>query len=149
MSSDYTVSQIITGRAYKTQNSINYDAFKTGLIYETNTRKWYIYDEILEDWVPYIIETKDVPNETLLQGNITGSGSAQQLSVTSILCKILTIQSHISNSNLIYVSNANTVSATSGMILCPGDSMTFTIDNINKIWISATAGNKLSYIAEV
>lgn len=87
------------------------------------------------------------PRDTLIQGNVTLTGSAQQLD--SNKCKIVTIQANPANVGYVYIGKANTVSSTVHMaVLCAGSSMTFTCDNTNRLYVIGTANDKISFGGE-
>ena len=84
----------------------------------------------------------------VLQGNITLSGSAQQVHA-STACQNVTIQANPDNTDFVYVGTA-TVSATVHMaVLSAGSSMTFTVSNLNLLYVMGTASDKVSYGGEV
>ena len=86
-------------------------------------------------------------NTTLIQGNVTLTGVAQQLSSAS--CKNVTIQAEPLNTDYVYVGIANTVSSTVHMYtLAAGASATFTVNNANLLWVIGTSGNKVCYGGE-
>lgn len=89
-------------------------------------------------------------NETLIQGNITLDGTTQQL--TTATCRNITIQAHPDNVNYVYVGNAAGVgtSSTAHMaVLSGGSSMTFTVDNADKLYVHGTVSELVSYGGEV
>ena len=95
-----------------------------------------------------IVRSIPSPNTTLLQGNLTLNGSAQQLSNTP--CKTITIQSEPENSNNIYIGYSNLVSNSVHMYtISPSASATFTVSNANLLWVIGTSGDKICYGGEV
>lgn len=90
----------------------------------------------------------DLPNDTLIQGNKTLTGAADQVH-TDTSCKVVTIQAHPANTGYVYIGKS-TVSDTVHMaVLSPGSSMTFTVSNVNKLYAYGTANDKISFGGEV
>jgi hypothetical protein len=87
---------------------------------------------------------------SFLIGNVTiaASSTAQQLS--SVSSKSFCIQASHSNTGVVYVGNANTVSGTvHAFVLTPGSSTpTLDLSNLNLIWIYGTKDDKISYGGE-
>lgn len=76
-------------------------------------------------------------------------GTAIQINASSTSCKRVTVQALQSNSDVIAVggsaSNA-TLGAENGVILNPGGSQTFNIDNVNKVYFDPRqSGDGISY----
>ena len=87
-------------------------------------------------------------NDTILQGNITLNGTAQQLH-SNTPCKIVTIQAHPDNAGYVYVGK-NNVSDTAYMaVLSPGSFYTITASNLNLIYVLGTEDDTVSYGGEV
>lgn len=90
---------------------------------------------------------KVIGNDTLLQGNVTLNGSAQQLPNTA--SKVITMQASPDNAGYVYVGKSD-ASATKHMaILTPGSSMTFYVSNLNLLYVIGTANDKICYGGEV
>jgi len=87
-------------------------------------------------------------NDTILQGNITLNGTAQQLH-SNTSCKIVTIQAHPDNQGYVYVGKSNVSSTTHMAVLTPGSFFTITATNLNLIYVRGTVGDKISYGGEV
>lgn len=87
-------------------------------------------------------------NDTMLQGNITLNGTAQQLH-SNTPCKIVTIQAHPDNAGYVYVGKSNVSSTTHMAVLSPGSFFTITAANLNLIYVLGTVGDKISYGGEV
>ncbi|HQD38842.1 MAG TPA: hypothetical protein PK687_08035 [Candidatus Avimonas sp.] len=87
-------------------------------------------------------------NDTMLQGNITLTGTAQQLH-SNTPCKIVTIQAHPDNAGYVYVGKSNVSITTHMAVLTPGSFFTITATNLNLIYVRGTAGDKISYGGEV
>lgn len=86
-------------------------------------------------------------NETLFQGNLTLTGTAQQL--PSQASKVVTIQAEPSNRGYVYIGLSN-VSADNHMsTLAPGSSMTFYVSNLNLLYVYGAAGDKICWGGEV
>ncbi|WHH58475.1 hypothetical protein [Petroclostridium sp. X23] len=84
---------------------------------------------------------------SLIQGNVTITGLAQQLA--SAACKNITVQAEPTNGNLVYIGMSNAVSSSVHMAtLGPGSSMTFTVSNANMLWVIGTSGDKICYGGE-
>lgn len=95
------------------------------------------------------IPTQDIGYSTLIEGQVTLSGSAQQVGANTA-CKNVTIQAEPSNLGYVYVGRANTVSSTVHMAtLSAGSSMTFTVSNINMLYVIGTASDKVCFGGEV
>ena len=87
-------------------------------------------------------------NDTMLQGNITLNGTAQQLH-SNTPCKIVTIQAHPDNQGYVYIGKNNVSSTTHMAVLTPGSFFTITAANLNLIYVRGIAGDKISYGGEV
>lgn len=88
-------------------------------------------------------------NNTLIEGNVTLTGTAQRLSATSIECVVITLQSEPTNTTNVYVGKSTNVSSTVHMLtLLPGESVTLTIDNVNKVYIIGALNDKVCYGGE-
>jgi len=88
------------------------------------------------------LPVKEIPNSSLIQINLTLTGSAQNLA--SNACKNATLQAEPTNTGYVYVGIANTVSSTVHMFtLSPGSPVTFYITNTNLLWINGTSGDKI------
>ena len=91
-------------------------------------------------------------NSTVGAGNktVTTAGTRVQLSVASVPCKKLIIQSMSSNTGNTYVGDV-TVSSTVGIIMYPGGASNFVLtpSNLNLIYIdSAVNGEGVQYYYE-
>jgi hypothetical protein len=94
---------------------------------------------------------------------LTGTGAAQQVQPTpaaTVYTRVLTIQNSAANSDPVYVSNANTVSASNALYsLSPGQAVTLRpsdyydergqVLEINDFWILATAAEVVFVSYEV
>lgn len=86
-------------------------------------------------------------NLLVFQGVATCTGEALQL--PDQVCKIVTIQAEPTNVGYVYVG-LNTTNADNHMAtLSPGSSVTFTINNSNKLYAYGTAGDKICWGGEV
>lgn len=98
------------------------------------------------------IDAKATPvvNSSLIQGNLTLDASTQQLAA-DVACKVVTVQADPTNVDVVYVGNASLTGAAGafGAQLSPGSSMTFTVTNVNAIYVKGTNAEKVSYIGEV
>ena len=100
------------------------------------------------DDILVLLEDNVAPSDALIQGNLTLSGSAQQL--TANVCRNVVIQANPSNANFVYVGNANTVSSTVHIAaLSAGSSIELSITNTNLAWVLGTNGEKISFGGEV
>jgi hypothetical protein len=86
--------------------------------------------------------------DTFRAGQATLSGSAEQLK--TIAPELMggatgAIKSMSTNAAAIYIGEDNTVSATTGWELVPGESYGIDILNLGKIWIIGTAGEKICW----
>ena len=91
-------------------------------------------------------------NSTIGSGSksVTTAGSRVQLSVASVPCKKLIIQSTFANTGNTYVGDV-TVSSTVGLVMYPGAATSFTLtpNNLNLIYIdSAVSGEGVTYYYE-
>lgn len=82
-----------------------------------------------------------IPTE-FLEGQVILTGAAQQL--PNEPCKSMTIENPTGNA-IVYVGHDNTVAAGTGYRLWPGATMSFDIDNVNKIWVIGTLNEVISY----
>lgn len=83
------------------------------------------------------------------QQTVTTSGTSQQLnSGTSSPCNAITIRADIDNAGYILVAFSTGSHTANGFKLYAGQSVTFAISNVNKVWLDASAnGLKASWIA--
>lgn len=89
----------------------------------------------------------ETSSSTLIQGNITLIGSAQQLN-SDTSCKNVTIQAEPDNSGYVYIGKLD-VSSTSHMFtLSAGSSVTINASNLNLIYVIGTSGEKVCYGGE-
>jgi hypothetical protein len=80
--------------------------------------------------------------DAVLEGTVTLAAAAAPLIVASTLCKSVTIE-NVSTNDVVNVGNA----ATQRYALQPGATVSMDIDNLNKVYVSGTAGNIVTYIA--
>lgn len=86
-------------------------------------------------------------NPTVFQGVATCIGAALQLPDQT--CKIVTIQAEPTNVGYVYIG-LDTTSADNHMAtLSPGSSVTFTINNANKLYVFGDAGDKICWGGEI
>jgi len=78
----------------------------------------------------------------VLEGTVTLAVAAAPLIVANTLCKSVTIE-NVSTNAVVNVGNATT----QRYQLRPGASVSLDIDNLNKIYVSGTAGNIVTYVA--
>ena len=76
-------------------------------------------------------------------------GTAVQLSATSVKCQKVEITA-LFNTNAVSVGGSTTLATAGserGKILYPGDSETFYVDNLTKLYVDAlTAGNGITFV---
>jgi hypothetical protein len=90
------------------------------------------------------VSTTIVGNTALLQGNVTLTGTAQQLPATA--CRTVTIQAEPGNTANVYIGKDNTVSGTVHMFtLAKGDKVTITCSNLNLLYVNGTANDGICY----
>lgn len=77
------------------------------------------------------------PNEGFVCGNfdVTVAGTAEAMPNTHVLEVV--IQAKSTNTGLIYVGGSS-VSSTDGIELSAGQSMSFQVTNLNKLWLDAS-----------
>ena len=92
--------------------------------------------------------TKIVGNDAVLQGNITLSGSAQQVHA-STASKNVTIQAHPDNAGYVYVGTSSVSTTVHMAVLSAGSSQTFYVSNLNLLYVRGTASDLVSYGGEV
>lgn len=82
------------------------------------------------------------------------TGTAFQLSTTSIPTQVVMLKARSGNSGILYVGKSNVTntqstagnrSTTAGLQLDPGDMIVFPATNLNAIYINGTAGDGVSY----
>lgn len=87
------------------------------------------------------------PNSGVFQGNVTLTGSANQLSANQS-SKNVTIQADPSNVGNVKIGTS-AIDATHYMyILSPGSSATFNVSNVNLLYVLGTANDKVSFGGE-
>jgi hypothetical protein len=101
---------------------------------------------IYGDWEPRLKRIAP-PNLEILQGNITLDGTAQQLS-TDEECRVVTIQANPNNAEFVYVGNEDVSDTVHMAVLGAGSSVTYTIDNLNKLYVFGTIADTVSYGGE-
>ena len=89
-----------------------------------------------------------VPNSTPVQANLTLDGNIQQLD-SDTSTKVFTVQAHPDNAANVYIGKNNVSDSIHMGILTPGGSMTFTLSNLNLIYIKGTAADKIIIGGEV
>ena len=87
-------------------------------------------------------------NDAVLQGNVTLSGSAQQVHA-STACKNVTIQAHPDNAGYVYVGTSSVSTTVHMAVLSAGSSQTFYVSNLNLLYVRGTASDLVSYGGEV
>ncbi len=85
------------------------------------------------------------PPTTILNNQVTIVSPRVPLTGASTSCKSVTIENPSTNA-VVYVGNA-TVDNTNGYRLYPGATVSMDIDNLNKVYVTGTVGNIVSYIA--
>jgi len=89
------------------------------------------------------IDPRDLnPPTAVLEGNVVLAVAAAPLIAANTPCKSVTIES-VSTNAVANVGNA----ANQRYQLRPGATVSIDIDNLNKVYVSGTAGNIVSYIA--
>ena len=68
------------------------------------------------------------------------------LTAGSTPCKSVTIENPSTNA-VVYVANQNVAVGGPGYRLWPGATVSLDIDDLNKVYVTGTAGNVVSYIA--
>lgn len=86
-------------------------------------------------------------NDTMLQGNITLTGAAQQVNANTA-CKVITIQAEPTNQGYVYVGKSDVSSTVHMCTLSPGSSITITCSNLNLLYVIGTASDKVCYGGE-
>ena len=79
------------------------------------------------------------------QVTLTGTPARDPLAAVATPIKSVTIENPITNA-VVYVGN-NAVVVTNGYRLQPGATVSLDIDDLNKVYVTGTAGNVVSYIA--
>lgn len=90
------------------------------------------------------LPTTETPPTSILSSQVTLTGAAQQF--PSGACKSVTIENPSTNA-VVAVGYSNAVTLLNGYILRPGATISFDIDNLNRIWVIGTATQIISYIA--
>ena len=86
-----------------------------------------------------------IPSD-LLHGMVTLSGDSA-ISIGSAECVAVIIKAHPTNSGLVYIGNS-TLSGSDGFVLAPGETLSLTIRNVNKIYaLREVDGDKICWIA--
>ena len=85
-----------------------------------------------------------VPTQ-VLNGQVTIAAPRVPLAAVATLIKSVTIENPSTNA-VVYVGNA-TVVAGNGYRLQPGATVSMDIDDLNKVYVTGTVGNVVSYIA--
>jgi hypothetical protein len=86
-------------------------------------------------------------NDTMLQGNITLDGTAQQLSADTA-SKAVTVQAHPGNNGYVYVGKSDVDDTAYMAVLTPGSSISVYTSNLNKLYIYGTSGDLASFGGE-
>ena len=77
-------------------------------------------------------------------------GTAVQLSATSVKCQKVVVSALSTNTNLVTIGSSTTLATAGserGKILYAGDSETFYVDNLTKLYVDAlTAGNGIVFV---
>lgn len=89
----------------------------------------------------YGVPSVERPPDTLLQGSATvvTAGTRVQLSTTSTPIRGVLVTADASNTGLIYVGNASVSSTAYGKRLSALDDIFIAIDNLNKVYLDASA----------
>lgn len=83
--------------------------------------------------------------DTFRSGQVTISGSAQQLSIIPKGVNSAVIKALNGNVGVIYVGSDNSVSSATGFELAAGESIPVTLVNPSKLWVIGTANDKLCW----
>jgi len=94
------------------------------------------------------VETSAVVHDTLLQGNLAVTASAQPLAA-DVSCNLVTVQADPENTGYVYVGNASVTTSAFSAKLSPGSSVTYTVSNVNKIYVVGSVDDNVSYGGEV
>ena len=94
------------------------------------------------------VPTEEKTNVSLIQGNVTLDGTAQQLSA-DLECKNITIQANPDNVGYTYIGNSSVSDSVHIAVLSGGSSMTFTVNNANLLYVIGTIADKVSYGGEL
>jgi hypothetical protein len=93
------------------------------------------------DAIPVIDTALQTPT-VILEGNVTLAAAAAPLIAASTPCKSVTIES-VNTNAVVNVGN----NLTQRYQLRPGATVSLNIDNLNKVYVSGTPGQIVSYIA--
>jgi len=80
---------------------------------------------------------------TINQASVTSTPTALPNTAIQLSC---TIKAHNSNTESVYIGLGNTLSATNGFELGPGESLTIPASNLNLIYHFANGTQRISYI---
>jgi len=86
-----------------------------------------------------------VPPTQVLNGQVTIAAPRVPLAAVSTPIKSVTIENPSTNA-VVYVGN-DAVTAADGYRLQPGATVSLDIDDLNKVYVTGTAGNVVSYLA--
>jgi len=81
----------------------------------------------------------------VLNGQVTIAAPSVPLAAVATTIKSVTIE-NVSTNAVVYVGNA-TVAAGNGYRLQPGATVSMDIDDLNKVYVTGTVGNIVSYLA--
>ena len=108
-----------------------------------------VYDAVAGDWnrvregsVVGSVLTEEAPPTSVLEGQVTLTGAAQQL--PNDACKSVTLENPSTN-DVVCVGHDNAVTLANGYRLQPGATYSMDIDNVNRIWVIGTAPQVISY----
>lgn len=88
------------------------------------------------------INTNLTTPTTVLEGNVTLAVAAAPLSATSVPCKSVTIE-NVNTNNVVNVGNATT----QRYQLRAGATISIAIDDLNKVYVSGTVAQVITFIA--
>ena len=96
----------------------------------------------------YPLPTYNVAYSTILQGNITLTSATPTVLSADTDCKVVTIQAHPANSAYVYVGTVDVSSTVHMFVLSAGSSISFTVSNLNLLYVDGTTADKVSYGGE-
>jgi hypothetical protein len=91
-----------------------------------------------------LLATVQTPT-AVLNGQVTIAAPRVPLSAVVVPIKSVTVE-NVSTNAVVWVGNA-TVVAANGYGLRPGASVSMNIDDLNKVYVTGTVGNVVTYIA--
>ncbi len=93
------------------------------------------------------LETEEASPTSIIHGQVTMGGAAQQFPANA--CKSVTIENDSDRTlgnAVVYVGNDNTVVAGTGYALRPGCTVSYDIDNTDRIWCIGTLNDIITYV---